>query len=385
MFDVLVVGAGPIGQMAAMLLSNKGASVALVGPDAPVDGRTTAILQDGVQLLRDIGVWQAICEQTAPLQTMRIVDGTKRLIRAPEAAFVAAELGLEAFGYNIRNTDLNAALRQAVAENGAVTRISQKIAAANVEPSDAAGVTLEDGTVLRAALLVAADGRRSLLRERAGISARDWSYPQTALVMNLAHTREHDFTSTEFHIEGGPFTLVPLPGRHSSLVWVEKPDYAEGLFHRSEHDLARVISEKSHYILGDVTLTSKPMRYPLGGMIANRFGLGPVVLIGESAHAFPPIGAQGMNLGIRDIRALAGVLADHPRLDSASETAAATEAYSRARLVDVSLRTAAVDALNRSLLTGILPVHLGRGLGLFALNRVAPLRKLVMKHGLGAH
>ncbi|MEP3233707.1 MAG: UbiH/UbiF family hydroxylase [Hyphomicrobiales bacterium] len=379
--NVVVVGAGPLGLMAALALAKSSNSIVLIGPKAPVDGRTTAILNEGVSFLEQIGVWDALQTQTAPLRIMRLVDGTNRLIRAPEASFDANELDLPAFGYNVKNNDLLTVLQNAINENANIKWYENLVEECTLD--EAPHLTLDNGTRVEGSLIVAADGRGSRLRDAAGIETKTWQYPQTALVMNLRHTRDHQNASTEFHTETGPFTLVPLPGKQSSLVWVETPEKAAELKTLPLEELSALVSEKSHHLLGDVTVQNKPMAYPLSGLTALEYGRNKVVLIGESAHVFPPIGAQGMNLGIRDIKVVSELL-EGQTINNAGEVDALVDQYSAKRKIDISVRTRAVDALNRSLLTDLLPVHLGRGLGLYALNKIPSARKFVMRQGLGA-
>ena len=379
--NVVVVGAGPLGLMAALALAKTVARVVLVGPRAPVDGRTTAILNEGLAFLEELGVWDSLQAKTAPLRITRLVDGTNRLIRAPEARFDASELDLPAFGYNIQNSDLLAVLQKAINDHPIIEWHENLVEDCALD--GAPRLTLDNATHVEGALIVAADGRGSRLRNAAGIETKTWAYPQTALVMNLTHTRDHQNTSTEFHTETGPFTLVPLPDKQSSLVWVETPEKAAELKELSLEALSAEISEKSHYLLGDITVQSKPMAYPLSGLTALECGRNKTVLIGESAHVFPPIGAQGMNLGIRDIKVLNDLL-EEQSANSEDEVDDIVSQYSAARKTDIAVRTRAVDALNRSLLTDLLPVHLGRGLGLYALNKIPSARKFVMRQGLGA-
>lgn len=383
MSNAVVVGAGPLGLMSALALNEEFESLALVGPAAPKDGRTTAILNEGIALLDDLGVWASLAPKSAPLKAMRIVDGSRRLVRAPEACFEADELGIECFGYNIENTDLLAALADAVAARTEIVRIEKPVSGATLTDRSRAVLHMQDAGTLEAELIVAADGRNSIMREAAGIGVKKWSYPQTAIVANFAHSRDHGFTSTEFHTESGPFTLVPLPGRRSSLVWMEKNQAAAAILALPPQEFQRLAEEKAHFLLGAMTLESAPMAYPLAGLTAREFAQGPVVLVGESAHVFPPIGAQGMNLGIRDLKALIRCLGTHPVRRGLS-TDALAHAYTKARRADIALRTHAVDALNRTLLTGLLPAHLGRGLGIFAANTIPSLRKFIMRQGLGA-
>ncbi len=377
--EIAVVGAGPVGLAAALVLSDAGYRVALTAPARPpADERTSALLAGSVALLERIGIWAGIAGAAAPLRTMRIADGTRRLIRAPEVAFHAAEIGLDAFGHNIPNAVLVDALEAAIATRP-IDRREAFVEA--VRPGDdAVALTLSTGDTVSAPLVVAADGRRSKVRDGVGIPIRDWRYDQAALVCNLRHTLPHDDTSTEFHTEGGPFTLVPLPGdRRSSLVWVDRPAETERRLSLSEDALAAEIEDRSQSVLGTIAIDGKRQMFPLSGMNALRFAESRVALVGEAAHLFPPIGAQGLNLGYRDVAALADGLAGRKDDPGAPEVLAA---YDRARRGDVFSRTAAVDALNRTLLSGFLPVQALRGAGLFLLDRLPPLRQLAMRQGV---
>ena len=375
---IAVVGAGPVGLAAALVLSDAGYPVALVAPARPpADERTSALLAGSVSLLERVGVWGDVAVQAAPLRTMRIVDGTRRLIRAPEVAFHAGEIGLDAFGYNVPNAFLVSALEAAVAARP-IERREAVVEA--VHPGDsAATLRLSTGDTLAARLVVAADGRRSKVRDGVGIATDSWRYDQAALVCNLCHTIPHADASTEFHTEAGPFTLVPLPGNRSSLVWVDRPAESERRLGLGEDELAAEIEQRSQSVLGAVTIDGKRQMFPLSGMNARRFAADRVALAGEAAHLFPPIGAQGLNLGYRDVAALADVLAG-PRSDPGAD--AIVTAYDRARRGDVLARTAAVDALNRTLLSGFLPVQALRGAGLFLLDRLPLLRRVAMRQGV---
>jgi 2-octaprenyl-6-methoxyphenol hydroxylase len=375
---IAVVGAGPVGLAAAILLADSGYDVALIAPAAPPpDRRTSALMAGSVALMEKLGVWPALAADASPLRTMRIVDATGRLIRAPEVAFEASEIGLPAFGYNVANTALVAALERAVAGRG-VRRIDAM--AEGVAFGDSAvTVALSTGNSVVARLAIAADGRRSKLREAAGIATEEWSYPQAALVCNLVHSVPHGDTSTEFHTAHGPFTLVPLSGNRSSLVWVDTPAESQRRLALSDETVAAEIEERSASILGAITIEGRRQVFPLSGMSVRRFAAHRVMLVGEAAHLFPPIGAQGLNLGYRDVAALGDVLAG-PAADPGD--AAYLAAYDRARRLDVMTRTAAVDALNRTLLSDFLPVSALRGLGLFLIDRVPPLRRLAMRQGV---
>jgi 2-octaprenyl-6-methoxyphenol hydroxylase len=247
---------------------------------------------------------------------------------------------------------------------------------------DAAAVALADGTRLTAALVVAADGRNSRLRAGTEIRPKTWSYPQTALTTILAHDREHGDASTEFHTRHGPFTLVPLPGRRSSLVWVTSPRDAESLNALDDAALGRAVERQAQSMLGRMRVDGPRGLVPMSGMSVDRFTAARLALVGEAAHVFPPIGAQGLEPGLRDAAALRDAVADALAESADIGSEAALGPYQRGRALDVRLRTAAVDGLNRTLLSGLLPADFLRGLGLVALGHLGPLRRAVMREGV---
>ena len=380
--DVIVVGGGPAGLTAAIALASGSVSTLLIG-DLPsaADNRTTALLAGSVTALEALQVWPLCSEYAAPLRVMRIVDDTGRLLRAPEVKFDAGEIGLDAFGYNIENRHLVEAMTRQAGQLPSLAIRRERVEDI-VSDAESARITLRSGERITTRLIVGADGRKSLARKAAGIAIDTRSYPQAALTVTFAHSRSHHDTSTEFHTPAGPFTVVPLPGRRSSLVWVMNPADADNMKRLSEDNLALEIERRSHSILGKIKLEAGRGVFPLTGMQAHHMAARRIALIGEAAHVIPPIGAQGLNLGLRDAAAIGELVVDATRrgVDPGSDDV--IDAYDRARRGDVGTRTLAVDWLNRSLLTDLLPAQASRGVGLYLLDRIAPLRRAVMREGV---
>ncbi|MEA2995820.1 MAG: 2-octaprenyl-6-methoxyphenol hydroxylase [Alphaproteobacteria bacterium] len=382
-YDVAVVGGGPAGLTAAVALAGAGVSTALVGGrPARSDNRTTALLAGSVTALDAVGVWARCRTDAAALRVMRIVDDTDRLWRAPEVRFDAAEIGLEAFGWNIENRHLVAALRARAGEIPALVRIDDDAGAIAIGDDDVT-VSLAGGGALTARVVVGADGRRSICRAAAGIETERQRYPQTALTFSLTHARPHRDISTEFHTPQGPFTLVPLPGLRSSLVCVVAPDEAERIGALDAAGLDDEIERRSHSILGKIKVERGHGAFPLGVETARRFAARRIALIGEAGHVMPPIGAQGLNLGLRDAATISELVVAARRAGQDIGGTALTDEFDRLRRADVTGRAVAVDLLNRSLLSDFLPMQGARGLGLWLLDRIGPLRRAMMREGVG--
>ena len=377
MNDIAIVGGGIVGGAAALALSAAfPGRVVHIAPKASGDERTTALLNDAVDLLRAVGVWRAVEESSSALRTMRLLDGSRRLIRSRPVEFHASEVGLEAFGYNVRNDVLTTAL----AETEGPRRVEATVD--RVERTDVGWfLELSNGDTHAVDAVIGADGRNSIVREAAGIGTRRWSYPQVALVTTFAHDRPHMNVSTEFHTETGPLTQVPLPAREdaphrSSLVWVVRPEQVDRQTQLSTAVLSDEIAERTGFLLGGVRAEAPLTGYPLVGLVAKRFGADGAFLVGEAAHVFPPIGAQGANLGFRDVADCVDAMRTNENVVRASEV------YDRKRSADIHARTAMVDVLNRSLLTDFLPVQMGKALGTQALAASGPLRRFAMRWGL---
>jgi len=381
-FDVAVVGAGPAGLAAALAIARQGVKVAVIAPQTDAtDNRTAALFTSSLQLLHSLGVWDDCVASSEPLKAIRIVDDTGTLLRAPEVLFAASEVGLDVLGYNIPNSVLTQALRRQARAGDAITFYETSAAAIDIGGGSAA-LRLTDGTDLNVRLIVGADGRKSLCRSAAGIGTRAWAYEQSALTCSFAHQRPHDGISTEFHRPAGPLTVVPLPGRSSGLVWVDRPAIAQRLADLDETAFRGALEARLQGLLGSIGEIGQRGVFPLSGLVADTAAHNRVALVGEAAHVIPPIGAQGLNLGLRDAALIADHIGDAVRLGGDIGGQQTLEAYARGRRLDVATRVWSIDLLNRSLISGFLPVQLLRGLGLHALKSIGPLRRLAIREGL---
>lgn len=391
--DILISGGGVAGLTAAAAFGAAGFSVICPDPAPPVtnrdadgaDLRTTAVLQPGRDLMDAAGLWNSLQPYAMPLQTMRIVDaggedGTPRVTRD----FDAADISGDPFGWNLPNWLLR---RELVARLQDIANVDLRPGTASrtlVTRDAEARVGLSDGSRVRARLVIAADGRNSTMRQAAGIGVRTVRYGQKALVCAVTHPEPHRNVSTEIHRSGGPFTLVPLPdhdGRPSSaVVWMEDGRAARRLMALTPEAFEAAMTGRSGSILGALKLVTARQSWPIISQTAHRLAGQRLALVAEAAHVIPPIGAQGLNMSLKDLQTLLDLaIADRPGLGGR----AMLDAYERARRADIRLRVAGVDVLNRASMAALPPLRDARALGVRILHDVAPVRRTLMKLGLG--
>lgn len=378
--DIIVVGGGLAGLAAAVSLSRAGYDTLHLAPTAPPDRRTSALMMPSVDFLRSAGLIDAPEAIGHPLTAIRIIDATDRLIRAPETLFDAAEAGLAAFGWNFANAALLERFQAAAPAKGLTTRNE---AVTGYRRQDGLGVvTLADGTSLAAPLIVGADGKKSFIRTAAGISTREYNFDEAALVCDLELGRPIGGTSIEFHYPHGPFTLVPAGGSKANLVWIDEAAKLRAAQAGGPETLLAALRQRSQGLFGTIALASPSVVFPLSVLNVAEAGLDGTVLVGESAHAFPPIGAQGLNLGLRDVADLVAALSVTDRRASDWAEAVSID-YARRRSGDLARTGGMVDTLFRSLLADMLPTQALRAGGLWALKLVPALRRRAFALGMG--
>lgn len=388
--DVIISGGGASGLTAALLMAQAGLNVAVIDP-APLsqfkikapEGRTSALMQSAIRTLIRTGAWENCLPHGAPLEILRIIDDSTGGKNAQiETDFPAADIGLDYFGINIPNNILRAALAVKAAKAKNITLYDQRTLSDFTGDDFGVTATLSDGTTLRSRLLVGADGRQSLVREKSGISVWHHDYSQSAMTCLIEHSGSHDHISTEFHRSGGPFTLVPMPGKMSSVVWVDKTNDAEQFMRINKQAFEQALQDRTCNRLGRITLASDPQSCPLIAARAHDLVVPRVALMAEAAHVLSPLGAQGLNLSLRDADSLAQVIIEAAQTGMDIGAQSVLKSYERERRADMLLRSFGTDGLTRFVSHNIRPVHEIRRAGLRTISMIEPLRLMAMKQGM---
>jgi 2-octaprenyl-6-methoxyphenol hydroxylase len=384
--DLMIVGGGMVGMALAIATAEAGMAVVVVDSADPAaqvdlafDGRTCAIAHGPQQLLATIGAWDGMAGAAEPILDIRVSDGDSPLF----LHYGHDAVGDAPFGHIVENRTIRRALLARARELPAI-ELRAPASVADFE-CDGGAVTarLDDGTTIRAALIVGADGRHSFVRRRAGITTTEWSYAQTGIVCTIGHERPHHGVAHERFLPAGPFAILPMTGDRSSLVWAERADLAPTMMALPDDEFLAEIEWRVGGFLGRLSLAGPRFSYPLSLLHANRYFDRRLVLVGDAAHAIHPISGQGLNLGLKDVAALAEVLVDARRLGLDIGAADALARYARWRRFDNLALIAATDSLNRLFSNDIAPVKMARDIGLAAVERMPPLKRLFMRHAMG--
>lgn len=380
--DIAIVGGGLAGSAAAIAVARSGLNVVHVAPKAGPDARTSALMMPSVEILTRFGLLHDPSDIGTPLRQIRIIDATDRLLRAPETVFDAGETGQAAFGWNFPNEALLDVFERARAGLGNL-EVRQDVLKSLARTEDGFMLQLHGGEELSARLVIGADGKRSKVRDFSAIGIKEFSHKSSALVCDLELERSIGETSIEFHYDNGPFTLVPAGGHRANLVWIDHPETLADARNQLAQGLTDLLCSKAQHLFGKVSVNSKPAIFPLSSLYTARAGRDGILLIGEAAHAFPPIGAQGLNLGLRDIADLVASL-DAAAPHASDWALGVSTDYARRRRLDLVQTGGMVDTLFISLVTGFLPAQGARAAGLWALRSLPFLRRKAFAFGMGA-
>lgn len=394
--DILVVGGGIAGLITTCVFATEGFDVTCIDPVPPVteldapdaDLRSTAFLLPSVTLLDYAGLWPALEPFAQELRIMRLLDagGTDARIRET-AAFDASEIGKERFGYNLPNWLLRREIARRLADMPGARLVAPARFKYLTPRSGGAIVQLDGGLRIDAKLVIAADGRDSSVRRQLRIPVKTWRYGQRALVFNISHSEPHNSVSTEIHRTGGPFTAVPLPdtdsGHASAVVWMETGAKADDLFHLDSKTFATELNKRSCGILGTMRVTSPIRIWPIIAQQAARLYGPRTALVAEASHVVPPIGAQGLNMSLRDIACLRDCVVAARKAGSDFGAPGVLQSYARRRWPDVTARVRGINLLNHAAMAERPALRDLRRAGLKVLFNTAPLRKKAMATGLG--
>lgn len=388
--EVAIIGGGTPGLSLALLLARSGIDVIVVEPYPPSDTsgvstRSSAIMKDNIELLESLDLPEPLYREQATLKTLRIFEDSdfpSAKMPTLSRSFRSNEIDQDYFAVNCPDRWLRSLLYADARKSTNITLLEGRaLGALNFFDSHVEAV-LEDGEIVHASLVVGADGRRSKVRDEAGISYTTKDYGRSAITAVMAHSDDHDQISTEFHRHTGPFTLVPLAEKQSTLVWMDKDDAVEQWSKASKKDVEAAIQERSRGVLGDVSLQGGIDAARIINMQANALYAPRVALMAEAAHVVSPLGAQGLNMSLRDARCLAACLVEAKETGCDLGQKSVLMKYAKGRSGDMSMRSHAIHSLQTLLGTESIVVDGMRKAGLFMMHEGNPLRKLIVKAGM---
>lgn len=384
--EIVIIGGGPIGLSLGIALGQAGIETAVVERDAPsklreagFDGRTSAIAGGSRRVLDGLGVWPGMASAAEPILDIRVADGDSPLF----LHYDHREVGDEPFGHIVENHLLRRALLACAEAVPALTLIAPA-QVTNLEQGDhGVRVHLDQGGAVEGSLAIAADGRRSPIRQAAGMRCFHRDYGQTAIVCTVHHGRAHRGVAVEHFLTAGPFAILPMTEQRSSIVWTERPELVPELMALDPESFLKELGDRFGDYLGDLEVVSKRWAYPLSLTLAERYTSGRLALVGDAAHGIHPIAGQGVNLGFRDVAALAECLVDAHRLGMDLGAGIHLERYQQLRRFDNFMMAAMTDGLNRLFSNDVRPIRRLRDVGLATVNRLGPLKRRLMRQAIG--
>jgi len=385
--EVLIAGGGLIGLLLGIACAGAGLEVAIVDPTDPAamldegfDGRSSAIAYGSRRVLDALGLWPEIGAWAEPIFEIRVADDESPLF----LHYDHRQLGTGApLGYVVENLVLRRALIDRARSLPNLSFLAPRTVGSIETSTFAAVAVLTDGRRIKSRLIAAADGQKSPVRRAAGIGNVEWPYRQIAIVTTARHEHSHRGIAVEHFLPAGPFAILPMTGNRSSIVWTERAELAPRLIALPDIGFAAELAARFSDFLGAVEPVGPRWTYPLGLMLAERYVALRLALVGEAAHVIHPIAGQGLNLGIRDVAALAELMIDTRRLGLDIGDDAVLGGYQRWRRFDTLLLAGVTDRLNQLFSNSIAPVRLARDLGFAAVHRLPPLKGLLMRDAMG--
>ena len=384
--EIVIVGGGLTGLVLARALGDAGVEVTVVDPipktkflNPKFDGRTTAISAGSRAALEVIDAWKYMEGQSAEILEIRVSDGSSPLF----LHFDHANLNSGPLGFIVENQHIRAALIKSL-ENSPTVKIQfGRHVELLHQDKHTTRAQIDNGEVLSAKLVVAADGWASPMRKLANIGARQWRYLQTGIVCTVKHELSHNGVAQEHFLPAGPFAILPMTKNRSSIVWTEKQSLAPKLLSLSNEGFTEELKLRFGDYLGDLKIIGPIFSHPLGLLHADTYILPRLVLAGDAAHAIHPIAGQGLNLGIRDAAVLAEIIINALRLGLDPGSMNVLEGYQRWRRFDNAMMVAVTDGLNRLFSNDTVPLRVARDVGLTMVNNMPPLKRLFMRHAMG--
>jgi len=395
--DILVIGGGLAGGTLSLALAQNGFAVATIDKedmagwtDQGFDGRASAIALSSQRVLGSVGLWDVIKDEAAPIHDIRVADGGSPLfLHYDHEELATGDAQAEPFGYMVENRSIRKGLNAVAPKTKGLTYFAPNEVQTLERGKDGVRATLKDGSEIHANLVVACEGRKSPTRDAAGIKLTKWDYKQAGIVCTVEHERPHDFCAQEHFLPSGPFAILPLPGTkdkpacRSSIVWTERADLWPIMMDLNDDDFKEELELRFGNFLGEIEVVGPRFAYPLSLQYAETYIAERLALVADSAHGMHPIAGQGLNMGLRDVAALAEVLVEARRLGQDIGSLAVLEKYERWRRFDNDLMLGVTDALVKLFSNDIEPIKLARDIGMAAVNQFPDLKRFFMRHAMG--
>lgn len=385
--EVVIIGGGIIGILTACALARSGVEVVVIERrdmralgNLPTDGRAISLASASVQIINQYGLWDNIIDDASPIEQIRVCDGDSPLFLHFDNQLVAGE----PLGFMVDHSILLTRLYDSAASLPNLKILSPAIYTSIERDNYKVTITTADNCLITAELLIAADGKHSQIRKRAGIRVKQEGYEQTAMVCDVRHELDHQNIAIERFLPAGPFAILPLKGGHTScVVWTEKKDLVPLYLKMSREEFTMFLRDRFTEYLGELEVQGEIFSYPLNVSYARTYYDTRLALVGDAAHAIHPIAGQGLNMGIRDVDAITSIIKHYKSLGLDLGGKALLADYQAARRSDNMAMVAITDIFNKLFSNNTFPLTLARRIGLATVNKITPLQKFFMKYAMG--